>query len=42
MLSLVVANHKYGDRAPLQIGTQVIDQLVSSMTEKELQKASET
>ena len=30
----VVSNHKYGDRVPVQIGTQVIDQLVATMTEK--------
>ena len=42
VLFLVVANHKYGDRVPIQIGTHVIDQLVASMTEKELQKAGET
>ena len=35
VLFLVVANHKYGDRVPVQIGTQVIDQLVCSMTEKD-------
>ena len=39
---LVVANHKYGDRVPVQIGTQVIDQLLAMMTKKELQKAGET
>ena len=39
MLILVVANHKYEDRVPVQIGTQVIDQLVATMTNKELQKA---
>ena len=42
MLYLVVANHKYGDRVLVQIGTQVIDQLVTTMTEEELQKAGET
>ena len=42
MLFLVVANHNYGDRVPVQIGTQVIGQLVAAMTEKELQKAGET
>ena len=31
---MVVANHKYGDRAPVQIGTQVIDQIVATMTER--------
>ena len=36
------ANHKYGDRVLVQIGTQVIKQLVTTMTEKELQKAGET
>ena len=38
VLFLVVANDKYGDRVPVQIGTQVIDQLMATMTEKELQK----
>ena len=38
VLLLVVVNHKYGDRVPVQIGTLVIDQLVATMTEKELQK----
>ena len=33
---------KYGDRVPVQIGMQVIEQLVSSTTEKELQGAGET
>ena len=42
MLFLVAANCKYGDRLPKQIGTQVIDQLVATMTKKELQKAGET
>ena len=42
MLFLVVVNHKYGDRVPVQIGTEIIDQLVTTMTKKELQKASET
>ena len=36
VLFLVVANHKYGDRVPVQIGTQVIDQLVTTMTKKKL------
>ena len=39
---MVVANHICGDRVPVEIGTQVIDQLVTTMTEKELQKAGET
>ena len=42
VLFLVVANHKYGDRISVQIGTQVIGQLVATMTKKELQKARET
>ena len=42
VLFLVVVNHKYGDRGPVQIGTQVIDQLVATMTKTELQKAGET
>ena len=42
VLFLVVANQKYGDRVPVQIGIKVIDQLVATMTEKELQKARET
>ena len=39
---LVVANHTYGDRIPVQIGTKVLSQLVATMTKKELQKAGET
>ena len=39
---MVAANHKYGDRVPVQIGMQVLDQLVATMTKKELQKAGET
>ena len=42
VLFWVVANHTYGDRVPVQISTYIIDQLVASMTEKELQKAGET
>ena len=38
-LSLVASNHKYGDRSPVQINIQVIDHLVTAMTEKELQQA---
>ena len=38
----VVLNHKYGDRLPGQIGIQVIDQLVTTITKEELQKAEET
>ena len=37
-LILVVANHKYGDRVPLQIGIHVIDQLVATMTKKNYRK----
>ena len=36
------SNHKYEERVLLQIGTQVIDQLVATMTKKELQQAWET
>ena len=42
VLFLVVANHKYGDAGPVQIGTQVIDQLVFNVTENEVCKAGET
>ena len=43
MLLLVVASHKYVDVLhQIPIGTQVIDQLVATMTKKELQKARET
>ena len=42
VLFLVVANHKYWDRVAVQIGTQVIDQLVAMMTKKELLKVGET
>ena len=42
VLFLVLANHKYGDRVPVQIGTQVIDQLVATVAKMELQKAGKT
>ena len=42
MLFLVIPDHKYGERVPVQIGTQVIDHLVVTMTEKELQQAGDT
>ena len=42
VLFLVVSNHKYRDRDPVQIGTQVIDQLVAAMAKKQLQEARET
>ena len=42
VLFLVVSNHKYGDRVPVQIGPWVIDQLVVTMTEKQLQEAEKT
>ena len=42
MLILVVLEHKYGERVPVQIGTQGIDHLVVTMTEKELQQAGDT
>ena len=43
MLILVVPDHqKYGERVPIQIGTQVIDHLVVTMTKKELQQAGDT
>ena len=32
VLFLAVASHKYGDRVPVQICTQVIDQLVATVT----------
>ena len=38
---MAISNHKYKERALVQIGTQVIDQLVASMTDKELQQAGE-
>ena len=33
---MVVSNNKYGDRVMMQVGTQVIDQLVAAMAKKEL------
>ena len=41
MLFLVIPDHKYGERVPLQIGTQVIDHSVPTMTEKEMQQAGD-
>ena len=38
VLLFLVSNHKYGQREPVQIGIQVIDHLVATMTEKELQQ----
>ena len=37
MFILVILDHKYGERVPAQIGTQVIDHLVVTITEEELQ-----
>ena len=34
ILFLIVSNHKYGDRVLEQIGTQVVDQFIVTMTEK--------
>ena len=42
MLFLVIPDHKYGERVPVQIGTQVIDHLVVTMTKKEFQQAGDT
>ena len=39
MLFLVILDHKYLERVPVQIGTQVIDHLVVTMTKRELQQA---
>ena len=33
VLFLVILDHKYGKKVPVQIGTQVIDHLVVTMTE---------
>ena len=41
MLILVILDHKYGKMVPVQIGTQDIEHLVVTMTEKELQQAGE-
>ena len=41
MLYLLISDHKYGERVPVQIGAQVIDHLILTMTEKELQQAEE-
>ena len=42
MLFLVILDHKYGERVSVQIGTQVVDHLVATVTEKELQQARDT
>ena len=42
MLFLVILDHKHGERVPVQIGTKVIDHLVATITEKELQQAGKT
>ena len=42
MLFLVVLDHKYGKQVPVQLGTLVIDHLVATMTNEELQQAGET
>ena len=42
VLFLVVLNHKYGEQAPLWLGTLVIHHLVVTMTTEELQQAGET
>ena len=42
MLFLVILEHKYAERVPVQIGTLVIDLLDATMTEKELQQAGDT
>ena len=42
MLFLVIPDHKYGERVPVQIGTQIINHLLATMTEEELQQAGET
>ena len=42
MLFLVILDHKYGDNLPVQMGTQVIDLLVATVTQKELEQAGET
>ena len=42
MSHLAISNNKYGERVPVQIGTQVINHLVVTMKEMELQQAEET
>ena len=42
MLFFVVSDHRYAERIPVQIGTQVIDYLVKMMMEKELQQVWDT
>ena len=42
MLLLVIPDHKYGERIPVQIGTKVINHLVTTMTGEELQHAGDT
>ena len=42
VIFLVIPDHKYWERVPVQIGTQVIDHLVVTMTKKELQQAEDT
>ena len=42
MLILVILDHKYEERVPVQIDTQVIEHLVVTMTKKKLQQAGDT
>ena len=41
VLFLVISDHKYGKRVPVQIGTQVIDHFIATLTKKELQQAGD-
>ena len=41
MLFLVILVHKYGEKVLVQIGTLVIDHLVTTITEEELQQAGD-
>ena len=41
MLFLVISDQKYVKRVPMQVGTHIIDHLVTTMTEKELQQSGE-
>ena len=42
MLFLVVLDHKYGEWVAVQLGTMVIDHLVTTMTTEELQEDGES
>ena len=42
MLFLIILNHTYGEKIPVQMDAKVTDYLVVTMTKKELQQAKQT